>query len=720
MLRECKSCASQRHVGCCVSEATADANAPKQTNAALDTMRSLRPSGYLPTRLQLVGRAQWFCAALLFSACVAAPHSLGAEAAADSKTPDLTQLPIETLMEMEVPKVFSASKFEQKTTEAPAWVTILTSQDAKLFGWRTLGDMLESVPGMQISYDRNYQFLGVRGINLGDFNSRVLLLVDGHRVNNNLTDGAYLGTAFILDVDLIDRVEVIQGPSSSLYGNNAFFGVINVMTRKPEQLNGFEASAEYGAFDTYKGRLTFGKAFTNGINFLVSGTLYDSGGEKDLFFPAYNDPQHNSGIAHDLDADAYGSCFASIGYYGLTLEGAFIERKKDNPTAQYFATFNASGLRTVDDRGYASLKFDHDFPEILEVTARLYYDRNDFEIGYPVGDPVQTAFYKETQSGQWWGTELQLSKRVLDKHVITVGAEFRDDFVQEQRVYDPNTGETFLDNNGTRRSYGVYAEGEFALLRNLRASGGVRYDKYGDFDGTVNPRLALIYDPFTNSTIKAIYGTAFRAPNFLELSDPRFQDISPEKIHSYELVYEQGIGGHLRSSLSGFWNEMDHLIVFQDGNFTNIDAESRGVELALEGFWTNVLRFRASYTFQKAENQSQPVGLADSPEHLAKLNLSVPFWDERIFAGLELQYTSGRATFFTTTTGETVAGADLPGFTVLNFTIFSQRIVRNLELSASVYNLLDQHYGDPATRFHLQNELPRDGRSFRIKMTYRF
>src|SRR5205814_1495674 len=97
---------------------------------------------------------------------------------------------------------------------------------------------------------------GARGINLGDFNSRMLLLVDGHRINNNLTDGAFIDTAFILDMDLIDRVEVIRGPGSALYGNNAFFGVINVVTRKGAQLNGLEVSGEYGEFDSYKARVT--------------------------------------------------------------------------------------------------------------------------------------------------------------------------------------------------------------------------------------------------------------------------------------------------------------------------------------------------------------------------------------------------------------------------------------------------------------------------------
>lgn len=642
-------------------------------------------------------------------------------AAADpaSKNSDLTEVPLETLMQMEVPTVYSASKFEQKATEAPSSISVVTSDEIKLYGYRTLADILRSLQGFYVSYDRNYAFLGSRGINLGDFNSRTLILVNGHRINNNLSDGAYIDTAFILDVDLIDRVEVIRGPGSVLYGNNALFGVINVVTRKGGQINGVEASGEYGSFDAYKGRLTIGKAFTNGFELLLSGSYYHSDGAEDLFYPQFNTPAQNNGVAHNLDDDQYGSFFGSVSFRDFSLEGAFIRREKGNPTAQYFTTFNDERLETVDERSYANLKYAHQFPEVVDVTAQLYYDRADFDIGYPVGSPTASGFFKESQAGEWWGTELQLSKRIFDRHMLSVGAEYRDDFRQDQRVFDPNTGQNFTDNHRTRQSYGAYAEGDFEILTNLHLSAGVRLDRYGEFDPKVNPRVAAIYSPFERSTFKAIYASAFRTPNFLELSDPRFQDISPEDIKGVELVYEQGIGRYLRSSLCGFYNFMDNLIVFESGNFTNLDVRSKGLELALEGNW-NGLRGRTSYTFQDVRNITEESRLADSPEHLFKFNLSVPLWKDKVFAGLEYQYTSRRYTQFTTTTGQTLPGADVSAYGVFNVTLFSQNVVKNLEFSASVYNILGQHYADPATRFHLQDQIPQDGRTFRLKLTYRF
>jgi outer membrane receptor for ferrienterochelin and colicins len=633
-------------------------------------------------------------------------------------TQSLKQLSLEELMQVEIPTVRGASKFEQKTTEAPSLVTVISADEIKRYGYRTLADALRGQQGFYVSYDRNYAFLGARGVNLGDFNSRMLLLVDGHRVNNNLSDGAYIDTAFILDVDLIDRVELIRGPGSVLYGNNAFFGVINVVTRTGKQVNGAEVSGTYASFDSYKGRLTVGKSFTNGVEFLLSGSYLHSEGPDRLYFEEFDTPEQNNGVATDRDDDASGSVFGTLSYEDFTLQGAFNSREKGNPTAQHFTTFNDPRLRTVDDRSYVDLRFTHAFPADVDVIARAYYDQTEYEIGYPFGSPVASALYEEVQTGQWWGLELQLNKRVFDRHTLSVGAEFRDDFHQDQRVFDQTT--TYKDVHKDRQSFGVFAQGDFQVLTNLHFNGGLRYDQYGDFDPSFSPRLALIYHPYQSSTLKILYGTAFRAPNFQELSDPRFQNIEPEQIKSLELVYEQGLGQHLRSSLSGFRNVMDDLIDFRSGSYANLDAETRGMELALEGSWPKGVRGRASYTFQKTEDCSTGRDFSDSPEHLFKLNLSVPVFRDKIFAGLEYQYIGSRHTFYTTSVGTTLPGEDTSGFGVLNFTLFSQDLVKNLEFSASVYNLLDTSYADPATRLHLQDQIPQDGRTFRIKMTYRF
>jgi iron complex outermembrane receptor protein len=453
---------------------------------------------------------------------------------------------------------------------------------------------------------------------------------------------------------------------------------------------------------------------------LLSGTYYDSAGPDRLFYKKFNTPAQKNGVAQNMDGDSSGNFFGSLGYADFTLEGAFISREKENPTAQFGSTFNDPRLQTTDDRSYTSLKYAHSFPEIVDVTAQVYYDRSDFEIVYPTAiGPGATFFSKEKDAGEWLGTEVQLNKRLWERHIITLGAEYRDDFRQHREIFDPASGTVFTDANRDRLSYGVYLQGDFMLLTNLHLNAGVRYDQYGNFNPAFSPRTALIYNPWKTATLKAIYGTAFRAPNFLELSDPRFQNIQPEKITSFELVYEQEIGRYLRSSVSGFYNQMQDLIVLQNGSYTNLNANTKGMELALEGNWNNGIRSRLSYSLQRTEDDSGQ-NLPDSPEHLVKMNVSVPVYKQKVFAGLEFQYTSSRRTLFTTSTGETMNGVDASGFETVNFTIFSHDLVKNLEFSGSVYNLFDARYGDPSSRFHLQDTIEQDGRSFRLKLSYRF
>ena len=185
---------------------------------------------------------------------------------ATSPKKDLTELPIEALMNI---SVYGASKYEQKLMEAPASVTIINQDEIKKYGYRNLADILRSVRGFFVTNDRNYQYLGVRGFNRpGDYNTRILLLVDGHRLNDGLYDQAPIGYDFPVDIDLIDRVEVVRGPSSSIYGTNAFFAVVNVITRNGRELggksHGLEASADGGSFYSYKGRLTYGNQWAEG------------------------------------------------------------------------------------------------------------------------------------------------------------------------------------------------------------------------------------------------------------------------------------------------------------------------------------------------------------------------------------------------------------------------------------------------------------------------
>ena len=161
---------------------------------------------------------------------------LSGSASAQSPLPEMS---LEELMRLDGGRVFGASARLQPSLEAPASVSFITAEEIKRYGYRSLAEILSAIRGMYIVDDRNYSVLGTRGFALpGDYNSRVLLLVNGHRVNDNVFGQAEVGAEFGLDPAIFERVEIIRGPASSLYGDSAFFTVVNVMTRTGASLGG--------------------------------------------------------------------------------------------------------------------------------------------------------------------------------------------------------------------------------------------------------------------------------------------------------------------------------------------------------------------------------------------------------------------------------------------------------------------------------------------------
>ena len=150
---------------------------------------------------------------------------------------NLSDLSMEQLLDVRVERVSGASRYEQEISRAPASVSVITAEEIQKLGYRSLVDVLQGVRGLNVANDRNYNYIGMRGFGRpGDYNSRILLLVDGHRINDNIYNDPLVGTAGMIDVDLIDRVEIIRGPSSSIYGDSAFLGVINVLTKLGPQM----------------------------------------------------------------------------------------------------------------------------------------------------------------------------------------------------------------------------------------------------------------------------------------------------------------------------------------------------------------------------------------------------------------------------------------------------------------------------------------------------
>jgi outer membrane receptor for ferrienterochelin and colicins len=668
----------------------------------------------------------------LSSLCLCGPASAGAAA----PPTDLTQLPIETLMNI---SVYGASKYEQKLMDAPAYVTIVNRDAIKKYGYRTLADVLRSVPGFFVTNDRNYQYLGVRGFNRpGDYNTRILLLVDGHRINDGLYDQAPIGTDFPIDLDLIQRVEVIRGPSSSIYGTNAFLAVVNVITRngrnlKSDEKHGLEVSGNAGSFNSYKGRLTYGNQWAAGPELLVSASVFDSRG-PDFFFRQPDNPAAGRMVAHNCDYDNFLSFFTKFAFRDFTLTGVYHSREKGVPTGAYGALFGDPRTRTVDTRAFVNLKYDHTFAGDWRVMARLSYNHYPYDGFYSISnitnpdEPTSVVQNRDIGRTDWWGSEVQVSKTFFDRHKVIVGNEYRDYFRLDQRNYDENPRTVLLDDHRTSNVWAFYAQDEITIFSNLKLNAGLRYDHYSTFGGSLNPRVALIYNPFKQTALKLLYGQAFRAPNAYELyyqdggvTQKPNPDLKPEKISTYEVVWEQYFAQHYRFVASGYLYKINDLITQQtdpaDGVifFDNTDrVTAKGFTLELGGKWASGLEGRLSYAMEIAQNAQTGKILTNSPRHLPKLNVIVPLYQDKLFSGLEVLYLASRKGLNNSRVGDVV---------LANLTLLTRNVFKGWEFSASVYNLGNQKFRDPGAQEHLingMNGIIQDGITFRVKLTYSY
>jgi iron complex outermembrane receptor protein len=636
---------------------------------------------------------------------------------------ELEDLSLEQLINVEV---FSASKFPQKVIDAPSVVTIVTAADIKAFGYRNLDDVLRSIRGLYVSNDRNYSYLGTRGFaRPGDYNTRVLLLIDGHRVNDTVYDQAPTGYDFPLDIDLVERVEFVPGPGSALFGSSAFFGVINVITKNADGAPGLQVSGEAASLRTAKARVSYGKR-DGDLNLLLSASGYGSRGD-DLRFPEFADPASNDGVANGLDYERNYHLYAKLGIGGLTLQASHLRRPKGIPTASFAQLFNDPRSMTTDDRTLLGLNYSRAVAERTELFAALSYSRYDYDGVYVFDAPPVVANTDGARS-RWLNAELRLLSTAFQSHKLVGGIEYRKNLMARQFNFD-ELGD-YLDDRRTGRTLGVYVQDEYALSERWTLTAGVRHDRdYGEISET-HPRFALVFKPQPQTAVKLLYGSAFRAPNVYEayyVTDAGTQKanpaLRPETIRTAELALEHYLRNNWKLTASAFAYRIRDLIdTTLDPNdgltfFDNAGQnKARGVDLETDYIGEDGSRLHASYSWQSAKNQAGAV-LTNSPRHLAKLKYQMPLLGQTLRAGLELQAQSSM---------RSVSDGRLPGYLVTNLTLSSFKPFKGLELSASVYNLFDRDLVWPASVEHVDGlgrqlqAIPQDGRLWRLKASYAF
>jgi iron complex outermembrane receptor protein len=640
-------------------------------------------------------------------------------AAAQSK-PHLPDLNIEELMGVGIQRVFGASERLQPVTEAPASVTIITADDIRRYGYRTLGDILGGVRGFYVTNDRNYSYIGVRGFGLpGDYNSRVLLLVNGHKVNDNVYDQAHIGAELGIDVAMFDRVEIIRGPASSLYGTSAFFAVVNVMTRSGASLDGTSFDADAGTLGTGLVRASYGRELAAGVDFAVSGTYERSSGVGGLYFPAFDAPETNAGIAENLDGELLGEVYGRFKARDVTVTAAYGSRHKYVPTASFDTLFNSQSSReqTTDRQAMVLGQYNH-LAGRTRIAADVSFDRAFYHGIYPyasetAGGPV--LINDDSSLGTRWGTGVDVTRPLPGHQTVTVGGEFLANVNQKQwdTFSDPLVANFTIDRSSNQSA--LYLQDEIQIRPWLFVNGGIRHDRYEHFARTT-PRAAVILMPSANQSFKYLYGRAFRAPNAYELYFYRDATsfLRPESIGTHEVVWEQYVGERLRTSVSVYHYTASQLITFNivDPDAGFIDAygfandgtvRAKGVEGEMEVRSKRGIQALGSYALQRGDDATG-ARLTNSPGEMAKLRISAPGPLKHSVASGEVQYISSR---------RTVAGASVPGAAIANVT-FSSRITTSLELIGTIRNLLNQSHADPASDEHLPDVIQQNGRTARI------
>jgi outer membrane receptor for ferrienterochelin and colicins len=658
---------------------------------------------------------------------------------------NVEDLALESLLERPVTGV---SQYEQKPSEAPSAVSVITAEDIERFGYRTLAEALSAQRGIYATNDRNYTFIGLRGLGTpGDYNTRVLELVDGHRMNDTVFGTAYIGHEFPLELELIDRIEVIRGPSSSIYGSSAFLGVFNIVSASGATAPGLRART--GFEPSSKGvrtTVSYGKRWSDELDVLAGISYSDARGADSTYFPEFDNPDTTcvdaslnvvpcDGMVHGIDQESYGSLFLRAHVHGVTLRILASSRTKHVPTGSFDTTVGDPGFYTTDGRWTAALDWTRALSERTDISLSASYDRYLYWGEYPFDGRTGGAqsyaearqIYVEDVDASWLGADARVTHRrklsgPFESLTLVAGVDAsRHLAVDYDAGYtvDGNLERAAVSLDGTETILGLYAQGEARLAGGLTLVGGLRFDDYLDsFGATLHPRLAAIWAPRRNLNLKLMYGTAFRAPSMYEArygsTEPIIggfmvnPDLGPESIETIEGVLEAFPVDDFRVAVAAYHYAVRDLIVataidddhaqYENRNAVNAD----GVELEVEGKWGEI-HGRASVTWQHAVDSETGGVLPNSPRSLFQMNISVPVLARRIYAGLDTHFVDARTSAY---------GATVPASMVHNVTLSSvPELLHGISFRLSLKNALDSATSAPGSEEHREGAIPQAGRA---------
>ncbi|MFT3930063.1 MAG: TonB-dependent receptor [Spongiibacteraceae bacterium] len=645
--------------------------------------------------------------------------------AAASRPQDLTDLSLEELMNIEV---ISTPQFAGRIADLPASVSILTANDIRVYGWRTLADVLRSLRGFNVTYDRTYSYAGVRGLSpAGDPKPRLNILIDGISTVENIYGSVLLGGEFPLDVDLIERIEVVRGPSASVVGGDSMGGVINIITRRGAALRGSEIAASAGTGEAYSGRTSVGGVTANGIEYLLSANAYNAEGET-LKFPDL--APANADISTHNDEERRRQLFAKFSYGAWHAEIIHGKREKTVATGSYGTVFDDPSHREDDTETLAEIGHKLWFDNTTTLSTRIYSGQYAYDGIFPyIYDDLNYYHNRDRARGKWWGSELRVQSNRWSGHQLMAGIEFIDYYQQDQRNDDIGFGcigysdSPCLDDEHNGEKLSVYGQDEIALTDKTRLTLGARLDHTENNEARWSPRVGLVQHTAQAGTFKLLYATAYREASAFEKYYSLAEvpsgnpDLDDEFIRSLEGIWEYAIDARSQFSASVYRYTAKNIIAADnDGMNRNLSTiTGRGFEVEFNRSLANRTSVRTSYSLQYPELAGERP--ANAPQHLFKLNANTPIANTAWSSGLEVQATSKR---------RTEIGTTIAGYAITNLNLIYAPIGQNWEAAFGIYNLFDQEYMDPvALDAYMDPSVTRegitqDGRNWRLKFKYHF
>jgi len=669
---------------------------------------------------------------ILMCSCslVFGPPAFGGAAAGEAKPPGeekkLETLSLEEILNI---SIVTAAKHAQKVGDAPSTVSVITEEQIRKSGKTTLADLLKGIVGMDVSYSSQRKFaVAARGLSGGTFSKRILFLVDGRPINVPSSGEAYTGYPVALND--IKQIEIIRGPGSSLYGGNAFVGVVNIILKRPEdyKAKAVDALVSYGAYNRVNGAVGVGKkvgdfGFTLSANYLKSN-------EDGIWKKWYNDaaiPDYFKG--YDLKG--------RIEYKDLTLEGGYNHLKMPvSEKGQY--TSATSYMRYEQDHlGFTQGQWTPKLSKNVTLNAKAYYNgfqMDTFDLYNAAGQIKDTKgnvqrtyaagdrrWGKTPSDEKSWGGGLQVDWTPLASTRLMVGVDHLRQSINQQNLKSTDgTPDPALDyyTDKSLDATGVFVQAEQTIQEKLLLTAGVRYDKYSAFKRNVSPRLSALYKFDANGTLRASYGEAFRIPSLAEYyyslyyyaKDKLNWQLVPEKIHTYELAAGYTFP-KAKLSLEGtfFRNEVPNMIL---NTADRIDDQypfqyfyynfykrvvSQGIELEAEKSFGAHFLARANYTYQRAKDaDGNP--MVEAPDH--KFNLDATTTWGRFTGNATLAYVGPRYDqyYYTRYIARDKqqmehASSKVGSYAVLDMRL-GLRLTDNFNLEVAGVNLLDQKFYD--------------------------